>query len=109
MINFKGKKILITGGTGGIGKELVKKFVSLNGEVLATGTKKYNGISKLGSKGIPRRIDIMYTKPEEYPFAILYFTGSGDFFQNSSSSTRKTRGQFVAMLAQAVCRCLNHA
>ncbi len=39
MINFKGKKILITGGTGGIGKELVKKFVSLNGEVLATGTK----------------------------------------------------------------------
>jgi DNA polymerase/3'-5' exonuclease PolX len=26
-----------------------------------------------------RRIDIMYTKPEEYPFAILYFTGSADF------------------------------
>ena len=23
----------------------------------------------------------MYTKPEEYPFAILYFTGSGDFNQ----------------------------
>ena len=21
----------------------------------------------------------MYTKPEEYPFAVLYFTGSGDF------------------------------
>ena len=28
-----------------------------------------------------RRIDIMYTKPEEYPFAVLYFTGSGDFNQ----------------------------
>ena len=39
MINFKDKKILITGATGGIGKELVKKFVSLNGTVLATGTK----------------------------------------------------------------------
>ena len=39
MINFKGKKILITGATGGIGKELVKKFVSLEGKVLATGTK----------------------------------------------------------------------
>ena len=26
MINFKDKKILITGATGGIGKELVKKF-----------------------------------------------------------------------------------
>ena len=26
-----------------------------------------------------RRIDIMYTKPSEYPFAVLYFTGSGEF------------------------------
>ena len=38
MINFKGKKILITGATGGIGGALVKKFVSLEGSVLATGT-----------------------------------------------------------------------
>tara|TARA_Y100000590_G_scaffold438412_1_gene561206 strand:+ start:2052 stop:2786 length:735 start_codon:yes stop_codon:yes gene_type:complete len=38
MINFKGKKILITGSTGGIGNALVKKFVSLDGSVLATGT-----------------------------------------------------------------------
>ena len=39
MINFKNKKILITGASGGIGKALVKKFVSLEGDVLATGTK----------------------------------------------------------------------
>ena len=39
MINFKDKKILITGSTGGIGNALVKKFVSLEGSVLATGTK----------------------------------------------------------------------
>ena len=39
MINFKDKKILVTGATGGIGKALVKKFVSLEGHVLATGTK----------------------------------------------------------------------
>ena len=39
MISFKNKKILITGATGGIGKELVKRFVSLEGSVLATGTK----------------------------------------------------------------------
>ena len=39
MINFKNKKILITGATGGIGKALVEKFVSLEGNVLATGTK----------------------------------------------------------------------
>ena len=38
MINFKGKKILITGATGGIGHALVKKFLSLGGTVLATGT-----------------------------------------------------------------------
>jgi len=38
MINFKGKKILITGATGGIGKAIVKKFLSLEGTVLATGT-----------------------------------------------------------------------
>jgi len=47
-------------------------------EHLAHGTKKYNGISKV-NRGIGRRIDIMYTKPSEYPFAVLYFTGSDDF------------------------------
>ena len=40
MINFKNKKILITGATGGIGTYLVKKFVSLNGNVIATGTNE---------------------------------------------------------------------
>ena len=40
MINFKNKKILVTGATGGIGREIVKKFVALEGEVLATGTNK---------------------------------------------------------------------
>ena len=39
MINFKDKKILITGATGTIGNALVQKFVSLGGKVLATGTK----------------------------------------------------------------------
>ncbi len=39
MIDFKNKKILITGATGGIGGALIKKFVSLGGTVLGTGTK----------------------------------------------------------------------
>ena len=39
MINFKNKKILITGATGGIGRSLVKKFISLDGDVFGTGTK----------------------------------------------------------------------
>ena len=38
MIDFKNKNILITGASGGIGNELVKKFVSLGGNVLGTGT-----------------------------------------------------------------------
>jgi 3-oxoacyl-[acyl-carrier protein] reductase len=38
MINFKNKKILITGATGGIGGALIEKFNSLGGTILATGT-----------------------------------------------------------------------
>ena len=39
MISFKNKNILITGASGGIGNALVKKFVTLGGNVLGTGTK----------------------------------------------------------------------
>ncbi len=39
MISFKNKKILITGASGGIGKALVKKFFSLEGSIMGTGTK----------------------------------------------------------------------
>jgi len=48
MINFKNKKILITGATGGIGNALVKKFSSLEGKILATGTneEKLNNLKK---------------------------------------------------------------
>ena len=38
MFNFKNKKILITGASGGIGNALVEKFTSLGGEVLGSGT-----------------------------------------------------------------------
>ena len=39
MISFKNKNIIVTGASGGIGKELVKKFLSLGGNVLGSGTK----------------------------------------------------------------------
>ena len=39
MINFKNKNILITGASGGIGKELIKKFSDLGGNIIGTGTK----------------------------------------------------------------------
>ena len=39
MISFKNKNVLITGATGGIGNELVNKFIKLEANVFATGTK----------------------------------------------------------------------
>lgn len=48
-------------------------------EELSRGPKKFMGMSKGIGQAIARRIDIMYTKPIEYPFAILYFTGSMEF------------------------------
>ena len=49
MINLKNKKVLITGATGGIGGSLVKKFLSLNAEVLGTGTNSQK-LEKLKAK-----------------------------------------------------------
>jgi DNA polymerase beta len=43
---------------------------------LALGDKKYMGIVNLKRKRRARRMDILITSQEEYPFAVLYFTGS---------------------------------
>ena len=48
-------------------------------ETLASGKKKYMGISKLHGYNTYRHIDIIETTLEEYAFGILYFTGSGGF------------------------------
>ena len=47
-------------------------------DTLAYGSKKYMGYAAI-PQGIPRRIDVMYCSPMEYPFALLYFTGCGEF------------------------------
>jgi len=75
MISFKDKKILITGATGTIGKELVRKFLSLEGNVLATGTK----IEKLDSlkKEFPK-INIL-------KFDISDHSKIEEFIENASS------------------------
>lgn len=48
MINFKDKKVLITGATGGIGNNLVKKFYDLGAKIISTGTneEKLNNLKK---------------------------------------------------------------
>lgn len=48
-------------------------------EILSQGNIKTLVIAKLPGQTIARRVDFMYTPPEEYPFAILYFTGSKGF------------------------------
>lgn len=48
-------------------------------EELAKGRKKYMGIGVLPGGSMYRRIDIIETTLEEFPFAQLYFTGSKDF------------------------------
>ena len=48
-------------------------------EILSYGNTKALVIAKLKDKTIARRVDFLYTTPEEYPFAVLYFTGSKAF------------------------------
>jgi NAD-dependent DNA ligase len=49
-------------------------------EILSNGASKSLTIGKLlKPTATPRRIDFLYTPPEDYPFAILYFTGSKEF------------------------------
>lgn len=51
-------------------------------DILAVGPKKFMGIGRVGTKKIPgaaRRVDILLTPEDEYPYALLYFTGSDKF------------------------------
>lgn len=48
-------------------------------ETLAEGPKKFMGIARLGAEGAARRLDMLLTAPDEFGFAVLYFTGSDRF------------------------------
>jgi DNA polymerase beta len=48
-------------------------------ETLAEGATKGMYIVRLSPAAYARRVDILYTTPEEYPYAVLYFTGSKEF------------------------------
>uniref|UniRef100_A0A6C0D714 DNA polymerase beta n=1 Tax=viral metagenome TaxID=1070528 RepID=A0A6C0D714_9ZZZZ len=50
-------------------------------EILSSGETKSLTIGKLltDAKAIPRRLDFLYAPLEEYPFTLLYFTGSKEF------------------------------
>ena len=48
-------------------------------EVLSRGNSKCLVVAKLPGAQYARRVDFLYTTPEEYPFSVLYFTGSKEF------------------------------
>jgi NAD-dependent DNA ligase len=57
--------------------ELIKDNIILH--VLSRGPTKCLVIARLPSSNVARRVDFLYTSPEEFPFSILYFTGSKVF------------------------------
>jgi len=57
--------------------ELIKENIIL--EVLSRGPTKCLVITKIPTSETARRVDFLYTSPEEFPFSILYFTGSKIF------------------------------
>jgi DNA ligase (NAD+) len=74
--------VIITGATGAVYKafidQLLKEGIIL--EVLSRGSSKTLVIAKLKVPGhVARRVDFLYAPPDEFAFAILYFTGSKIF------------------------------
>ena len=58
-------------------KELQKEGILV--ELLSKGSTKSLTVGKLPNYTTARRLDFMYSKPDEYAFALLYFTGSMAF------------------------------
>ena len=56
--------------------EILREYIPT---VLAKGTKKLAGIFRLSDEYYGHRIDILIVEPENWPFALLHFTGSGKF------------------------------
>ena len=72
------KDLEAKGGVPYLLQEIQKRAPGYILETLAEGPHKFMGICKLGATKA-RRLDILLTSPEEYPYALLYFTGSDKF------------------------------
>ena len=89
MINFKNKNVLITGASGGIGGELVKKFVSLEANVLGSGTKaeKLDQIKKKYPNIKVKRFDISeHSRIEEFIDNVSLELGGLDILINNAGT-----------------------
>ena len=89
MINFKNKNVLITGASGGIGGELVKKFVSLEANVLGNGTKaeKLDQIKKKYPNIKVKRFDISeHSRIEKFIDDVVLELGGLDVLINNAGT-----------------------
>jgi len=89
MINFKNKNVLITGASGGIGGELVKKFVSLDANVLGSGTKaeKLDQLKKKYSNIKVKKFDISdHSRIEEFIDNVSLELGGLDILINNAGA-----------------------
>ena len=89
MINFKNKNVLITGASGGIGGELVKKFVSLEANVLGSGTKaeKLDRIKKKYPNIKVKRFDISeHSRIEDFIDNVSLELGGLDILINNAGT-----------------------
>ena len=90
-MDFKGKKILVTGATGGIGGDIVRKFLSLNGTVLGTGTnlEKLNSLRDKNPNLITEQFDISkHDKIDEFIERVFSNLGGLDILINNAGITK---------------------
>ena len=73
--------VIITSNSGIVYKNFVDELIKrkIITHVLSRGLSKTLVIAKLPGEHVARRVDFLYSPPEEFPFAILYFTGSKAF------------------------------
>jgi ATP-dependent DNA ligase/DNA polymerase/3'-5' exonuclease PolX len=79
--------ILITSQDTTFGKKLMTKFIKNllltdkmdESLIFSSGTTKFMGLGKIETTSFYRHIDIFYYSQKEYPFALLFSTGSGQF------------------------------
>ena len=90
-MNFKNKKILVTGATGGIGDSIVKKFLSLDASVFGTGTnnEKLETLKKNYPKIETVKFDISeHEKIDEFIENVFSKLGGLDILINNAGITK---------------------
>ena len=90
-MNFKNKKILVTGATGGIGDSIVKKFLSLDASVLGTGTnnEKLEALKQNYPKIETVKFDISeHEKIDEFIENVFLKLGGLDILINNAGITK---------------------